>query len=49
MVHRQSIPVQIGKETEKTTRKKVYGLIFLFSILPAHTSPSYVRMLKQEY
>lgn len=30
VVHHQSVPVQITKEIEKMTRKKVYGLIFLF-------------------
>nr|KAF6469091.1 coiled-coil domain containing 146 [Molossus molossus] len=34
VVHHQAIPVQIGKEIEKTTRKKVYDLIFLFLIIP---------------
>lgn len=39
MVHHQAIPVQIGKEIEKTTRKKVYDLIFLFLIPPSPLSP----------
>lgn len=44
MVHHQALPVQIGKETEKTTRKKVYDLIFL--IPPSHSLPSYIVRTK---
>ena len=32
MVHHQAVPVQIGKEIEKTTRKKVYDLVL--SLIP---------------
>lgn len=39
MVHHQAIPVQIGKEIEKTTRKKVYDFIFLFLIPLSPFSP----------